>query len=134
MDVLGLDNVKTNSAVFKYETIYFQKKKEFYDNEKNKDIHKGEQETPEKKITVNIEDIGEKPFKCDVCDKAYSASSSLKTHNLSHTQEKPFKCDLCDKAYSAFSSLKTQKLSHTGEKPYKCDICKNAFSQYGNFN
>ena len=43
---------------------------------------------------------GEKPYKCDVCEKAFTDAVVLKKHKRIHTGEKPFKCTECDKAFA----------------------------------
>ncbi|CAM9811991.1 unnamed protein product [Lampetra planeri] len=72
---------------------------------------------------------GEKPFKCTVCDKAFSQSSALKKHQTTHTGEKPFRCTLCGKAFACSYNLVTHQRTHTGEKPFKCSVCDKPFSQ-----
>ena len=74
---------------------------------------------------------GEKPYDCDFCKKAFSSSSTLAEHKRIHTGEKPYKCDTCEKAFTQSSSLAEHKRIHTGEKPYKCDTCKKVFTQRG---
>lgn len=37
----------------------------------------------------------------------------------SHSGEKPHKCDQCDKKYSHKIDLKRHMMLHTGNKPYK---------------
>ena len=75
---------------------------------------------------------GEKPFKCDFCDKGFRESGNLVTHKRCHTSEKPFQCDVCDKGFTQSGNLVTHKRSHTGKKPFKCDVCDKGFSQSGN--
>ncbi|CAI9734103.1 zinc finger and SCAN domain-containing 2-like [Octopus vulgaris] len=71
---------------------------------------------------------GEKPFKCDTCPKAFSHQGALKAHKRVHTGERPFKCDVCDMSFSHRSTLITHRRTHTGEKPFKCDLCDEVFS------
>ena len=54
-------------------------------------------------LKVNLHVIGkmhsgEKPFKCDHCDKAIVLNSSLTSHQITHIEEKPCKYDECDKS------------------------------------
>ncbi|GCB77012.1 hypothetical protein scyTo_0018412 [Scyliorhinus torazame] len=83
---------------------------------------------------------GDKPFKCEVCDKSFLASSTLNRHQLVHTGtlrkhqrihtgEKPFTCEVCDKSFSQLDNLHKHKRIHTGEKPFPCEVCDKSFSQ-----
>ena len=68
---------------------------------------------------------------CDVCEKHFTQSGSLKAHVRIHTNEKPYECDVCEKRFRHSQGLKYHKRIHTNEKPYKCVVCEARFSQLG---
>ena len=64
---------------------------------------------------------------CDVCEKHFTQSSSLKAHMLIHTNEKPYECDVCEKRFRQSQHLKSHVRIHTNERPYECDVCEEVF-------
>ncbi|XP_035293652.1 zinc finger protein 64 isoform X10 [Cricetulus griseus] len=69
---------------------------------------------------------GDKPHKCDFCDKCFSRKDNLTMHMRCHTSVKPHKCHLCDYAAVDSSSLKKHLRIHSDERPYKCQLCPYA--------
>ncbi|XP_064644782.1 uncharacterized protein LOC135498436 [Lineus longissimus] len=45
-------------------------------------------------------------FQCDTCPKTFLTSRDLRRHILTHTGEKPLKCELCDKRFARPDYLK----------------------------
>lgn len=48
--------------------------------------------------------------------------------------ERPFKCTHCGKAFNQKVVLQTHMVRHTGEKPHLCMLCPASFSQKGNLH
>ncbi|XP_069669595.1 uncharacterized protein [Periplaneta americana] len=71
----------------------------------------------------------DKPFKCDVCEMSFKRRNNLVEHMFTHTGVKPYKCQICEKSYSQQHNLVTHVLTHTGQRPYKCEICNKTFKQ-----
>ena len=83
---------------------------------------------PARSASVNI-------YKClePGCLKTFSRPSRLQTHMLGHSGQRPFKCDLCDKDFTRNAHLKRHKqINHEGLKSadiqVKCDQCENIFA------
>ena len=66
---------------------------------------------------------------CDVCEKRFTTSSSLKIHMRIHTNEKPYECDVCEKRFTQSGSLKIHMRTHTNERPYECHVCEKRYRQ-----
>ncbi|XP_050518877.1 zinc finger protein ZFP2-like [Diabrotica virgifera virgifera] len=87
---------------------------------------------------------GEKPYKCNFCNKAFRQSSVCNTHKkrihgespypgMIRMIEKPYSCSQCKKSFFNTASLMIHMRVHTGEKPYSCSMCKKAFSYASSF-
>lgn len=71
---------------------------------------------------------GERPFRCEVCDKGYITKSDLNRHAHIHAGDRSFKCDDCGKSFTAKSTLAVHKNIHTGEKQFQCEVCGGTFT------
>lgn len=70
--------------------------------------------------------LGEKPFHCTYCEKAFSVKDYLTKHIRIHTGEKPYTCPYCEKRFTQRSALTvhTTKLHPLQDRP-------NAFERKG---
>ena len=75
-----------------------------------------------------------KPWKCELCGKAFLNKDSYKSHLRRHRGEKPFPCDVCKKAFTELWALKKHLRLHTGERPYACTACDQRFSDCSNLS
>ena len=57
---------------------------------------------------------GEKPFKCDFCDKAFAARENYRAHVKIHTGEK-IQCDKCGEVFRTQIKLKLHECNHGGD-------------------
>lgn len=65
---------------------------------------------------------------CKFCNhKTFGPSKLLNHIRAKHTFEKPFKCDLCEKAFSSLGMLRTHKNFHSNERKYVCHHCNECF-------
>ncbi|XP_067009796.2 PR domain zinc finger protein 10 [Anabrus simplex] len=72
-----------------------------------------------------------KPWKCELCYKAFASEDRLQRHMLVHGTEesKPLQCDVCYKRFLNNSALACHVKVHTEKKIFECPICKTIFDQ-----
>ena len=69
---------------------------------------------------------------CDYCGRVFPYPSAMEKHIRSHTKEKPYKCGICDKAFTQQYNLCQHLLTHpktSTKTPFKCGFCDKAFNQ-----
>nr|XP_032811136.1 zinc finger protein 629-like [Petromyzon marinus]XP_032811145.1 zinc finger protein 629-like [Petromyzon marinus]XP_032811153.1 zinc finger protein 629-like [Petromyzon marinus]XP_032811162.1 zinc finger protein 629-like [Petromyzon marinus] len=74
----------------------------------------------------------ERPFRCDVCSRAFAEYSNYRRHTRTHTGQRPYRCEACGRAFSKRSNMKRHQRSHKGEKPFGCDVCAQGFTRLCN--
>ena len=82
---------------------------------------------------VRIQHMGDKPYKCDQCDKTYGTKSHLRLHEkITHKNER-FQCDECGMSLTTYQSLRKHiQVKHRGiplERKHKCQQCDKAFPE-----
>lgn len=85
---------------------------------------------------------GEKRYKCEVCEKAFTESSTLRKHMLVHNPNPPqFQCDECSRTFSRKINLNEHMKTHyrnkgeplDGDDLHECMVCLKVIRNASNF-
>lgn len=85
---------------------------------------------------------GEKRYKCDVCSKAFTESSTLRKHMLVHNPNPPqFQCNDCGRTFSRKINLNEHMKTHyrnkgeplEGDDLHECMVCLKVIRNASNF-
>jgi hypothetical protein len=55
---------------------------------------------------------GDRRYRCQLCENAFSRSDHLKIHMRTHDQRKPFQCAACNRGYSTSAALTAHMQGH----------------------
>ncbi|XP_063072057.1 zinc finger protein 420-like isoform X2 [Engraulis encrasicolus] len=66
-------------------------------------------------------------YPCLECDKVFTSSYHLRSHQKLHTGLTPHACPHCDKTFQQKAGLTTHLNIHTGNQPFECSSCRKKF-------
>ncbi|XP_030852221.1 zinc finger protein 37-like [Strongylocentrotus purpuratus] len=78
-------------------------------------------------MKIHSNDPANKPFKCELCRKAFASQDKLKVHMNWHYNIRSFTCDLCGKSFLTKGNLVKHQYVHKDKKPHECQICSRGF-------
>jgi hypothetical protein len=68
------------------------------------------------------------------CGKVFGRMFNFKSHYKTHSGERPYKCEHCDRDFARNHDLKRHKRIHIGNRPFECQRCRKPFSRLDALN
>ncbi|XP_031635554.1 zinc finger protein 37-like [Contarinia nasturtii] len=68
--------------------------------------------------------LGEKSFRCGVCEKGFCTKFNLKQHLATHAKQRPFRCAKCYRPFFQESDKETHE-ERCNRRLYQCYVCKD---------
>ncbi|KAJ5095374.1 hypothetical protein NUU61_004730 [Penicillium alfredii] len=62
------------------------------------------------------------------CNTPFGRKENIKSHIQTHLGDRPYKCDVCDKRFVRGHDLKRHLKTHSGKKPFAC-ACNSSFAR-----
>lgn len=89
-------------------------------------------------LRLHVEELHQNEFKyfCEVCNRGFTAKSSLNTHKYTHIDGHQFKCTLCSKTFRYKRQLNNHMAVHAGlkEEKVQCTKCDKSFASQSSLN
>uniref|UniRef100_A0A1A9VP84 C2H2-type domain-containing protein n=1 Tax=Glossina austeni TaxID=7395 RepID=A0A1A9VP84_GLOAU len=118
-------HIKPKNERLKNFACYFCSNK--YSRKDNLQIHVREKHPQHSKQKVGNQ-TEERPYKCELCEKAFKTRRNMKMHLLTHSDVKPHPCPECGKSFRRADKLRDHRRRvHSELRPYKCTECDKSF-------